>query len=297
MRSSHILIVCVLFLIENIISGCTSATEAAPVNTLVIATQTTLLIKTVSSPPTVSSTPTVKPTLILTPYATLSQIDAEQTVKKMMRENGNCIAPCFWGLIPDNTSLQDAVAWMDTLYRSFGRKGVFVGSENSQTLYNATFHIKDKMDIGIVLWEKSDDLLNIDVQVFGLSDKNISSDDWLAFRPESLMKTYGVPKQVNIYLSQSPVEYSYGLIFYYDQLIVEYHNGDIVPSESTHICPLREHETESFYFLLGSELKHTPIGEKNIEEITQLAVDDFYALLTGDPRKACFDVNFDAYRK
>ncbi|PKN93563.1 MAG: hypothetical protein CVU44_09445 [Chloroflexi bacterium HGW-Chloroflexi-6] len=153
------------------------------------------------------------------------------------------------------------------------------------------------MAIGIALLERDGKLLNITVQVLGLLDENIKSDDWLAFRPESLMKTYGVPKKVEIYLSQSPVAYSYGIIFYYDQLIIEYHNGDIIPSKNTRICPLREHETKSFYFGVGREFEHTPIGGKNIEELTQLSVNDFYNILTGDPQKACFNVNFDAYRK
>lgn len=289
-----ILMACIL------IVGCAASTNPTtnfiPSQSAIVSTQTLLPQTSLTSTLTPSSTVTI-PVATITPHPTLSPNNADKTVAKMMKENGNCSSPCFWGIPQGSSDFDDSVGFITALAKSY-RKDVFIQTKNFETIYYVHFVQKEKMDINIGFLERNKDLLNIKMRVSGLYDKNINNDDWLAFRPENILKTYGVPDYINLYLVAGPEgAYGYGFVFYYSQLIVNYIGADIIPARNTYICPLTEHHIQQFDFLVGKELEHTSVGEKSIEELTQLSVNDFYTLLTGDPKKACFNVNFVSYQK
>jgi hypothetical protein len=299
LETMHYKLCCALVMVCAFIVGCsvsaTPALEIIPTQPSLTVTQTLLPQTT----PTLTQTPLPIATTsaaTITPRPTFSSAQANQLIAKLMKENSNCSTPCFWGITPGITSLDDSLGFITSLYNSFGRK-VFIQTKNSETYYFVDFTQKEKMSIGIALLERNRELLNVKTRVMGLDEKNISNNDWLAFRPENILRTYGVPEAVNLYLSQSPVGYSYGFVLFYKQFIIDYVEGDVVPSKNTWICPLAEHRIRQFDFLLGKELAYTPIGEKRLEALSKLSVSDFHKLLTGDPKKACFNVNLDLYRQ
>ncbi|MBW8012722.1 MAG: hypothetical protein FVQ83_16010 [Chloroflexi bacterium] len=61
--------------------------------------------------PTSTLTATAPPmgtfTLTLTPQPTLSEEEIEQKLIQYYETNGNCELPCFWGIIPGETTLQE----------------------------------------------------------------------------------------------------------------------------------------------------------------------------------------------
>lgn len=227
---------------------------------------------------------------------TMNPSDADKLISSLLKENSNCLQPCFWNIVPGSTNIADSVGLFTLLANSYGRE-VYTHTENASTLYGVHFTQKTKMDLTISLLGRDDELINIKARVSGLSEKNIDNTDWSAFRPEKILTTYGLPDRVALYVVEGPVAYSYGFVFYYPELIIDYLAGDIALSKDTQICPLAEHQIQQFDFLLGKELAYDPIGEKNIEDVSQLSALDFYHLLTGDPEKACFSVNFDLYQQ
>lgn len=283
------------FLIAACAVSATPISKIVPTQSKIEVTQTflpqvTLILTQTQQPPDVTIATTI------TPRPTLNPTDADMTIARFMRENGNCAVPCFWGITPGSSSLADSVEFITTLSNSFNRD-VFIQTKNSEIYYSAEFFQKGNMAIGMALLGRDEKLVNASMRVFGLSNQKIKTDDWFAFRPENILKAYGVPDRINIYVIESPVAYSYGFVLYYNQLVVDYLEGGIVLSKNTHICPLANHQIQQFDFLVGKELKHNLVGEKSVEDLTQLSVNDFYNLLTGDPKKACLDINFDSYSK
>ena len=83
-------------------AGCTPVrpTIQPPVITVTKpATQTEL----VSQP-----TDTPSPTITLTPFDTLAPIQVTETLQPLVKDPMNCAVPCFWGIIPGKTSLEEA---------------------------------------------------------------------------------------------------------------------------------------------------------------------------------------------
>lgn len=294
LKSSYVFV-----LLSFLIVGCSVSTT---ISTEIVQTQSRSA-ETQESQPSISITSTQellssisKQTSTPGISSTLSPADADKLITSLLKENSNCSKPCFWSIVPGSSNIADSVGFITMLANSYGRE-VFTHTENSSTLYSAHFIQKTKMDLTISLLGKDDELLNIKVRASGLSEKNIHSADWLAFRPEEILMTYGVPDRVDFYVAEGSVANSYGFVLYYQQLIIDYQAGDIELSKSTKICPLAENQIHQFDFLLGKELAYEPVGEKSIEEISSLSILDFYNLMTGDPKEACFPINFDYFKQ
>jgi len=281
----------VVLIVSSLIAGCSAPNSLATNSTpnLIITEEITP-----QTPPPSTQTPAFVTT---TPYPTLNPADADKTIANMMKENGNCSTPCFWGISPGWSDLNNSIMFITALENSY-KQEVFIQAKNSETFYSVFFVQKEKMSMNIVLLARKKELWNMKVRVSGLYDENINNDDWLAFRPENILKTYGIPDHINLYLVAGPEgAYRYGFVLYYNQLIVDYLENNIVPSKNTTICPLADHNIQQFDFMVGKDLAHSPRGEKSIEEVSQLSTKDFYNLSTEETKTVCFNVNFDAYLK
>lgn len=56
-------------------------------------------------------TPNLAPTetITLTPPATLKPAQAKETMRTLLQEPVDCQAPCFWGITPEQTALDEAI--------------------------------------------------------------------------------------------------------------------------------------------------------------------------------------------
>lgn len=85
-----------LVVVGWVLSGCVPAKSITiPIPTLFQPTPTSIVL------PIESAT--------LTPLATLQSEQAQETIKTLLQEPVDCPAPCFWGIIPERTTLNEAI--------------------------------------------------------------------------------------------------------------------------------------------------------------------------------------------
>jgi len=95
-------------------------------------------------------TPAPVPTTTPTPLPTLGPEDREKLLAELLRTNGNCSKPCFWGISPDTSAFDDSVAFL----KSLGSKGL-EGVQDSTRYYNVVYNYKDNIIIGIAFSEQN----------------------------------------------------------------------------------------------------------------------------------------------
>jgi len=258
---------------------------------------------TTSSSQTLTPTATMTNTPNPTPWPTFSQEEAVQEITELMQTNAGCTQPCFWGINPNLNSFYEAQNFFD----KFG--GDWETGKSGLLNYHSPeirFH-KENMNIGIVLYEKGGDFRKMEVDLYGLDEINITNQDWLAFRPESILRAYGPPTYIRIFLGMGPtlpgqeLKVGYTMIFIYEQqhFVVRYESVDMVTviNSKAHICPLNKNKLTHFRLWIGKDPVDLEEGGPELKEGISMTNSEFYDLLLGDPTRACFDANFNAYFK
>lgn len=280
-----------LFLSAILASAC-NAQFSAP-SSVPSELPTVAVTATVFSPVEWTPSPTLTsvPTMTRTPLPTLSPEDMEKLLAELLRTNGNCSEPCFWGITPDKSNFDDAV----TFLKSLGSKGL-EGVKDSIRYYNVIYDYKDEIIISIAFPEHNGSVGEINAGLGGLQNDNISSSDWSAFQLDSIIRTYGTPSSVNIVLGEGPNgRVSYQLLLIYDaaKLSILYDPTDIaiLPAPVLHTCPLAKHGISKLDFWLGRDPEELSRGMKGIDEVSSLTVEDFSKLVIDKKENACFDIN------
>ena len=241
-------------------------------------------------PPASTLTPTLRPTqtLTLTPPIMLEPKQAKDTIKSLLQETIDCEAPCFWGIVPGQTTLGEAK-------NIFARLGLAIKSE---TYEGKDFHgIKYDFDSGlsiIVTLTVQDKVIeNLRVDILPEEQKAEVPREWFAFSPETLIYRYGAPSKVDLFLDWGPnsvIEMN----MYFDavDLIVSYGGYNIISNQksSPHFCPLNA-QFDSVRIWMGKDPYAPPSESVPLEEATSMNMDEFSKLMTGDPSKACFNLD------
>jgi hypothetical protein len=281
----------VLFLSVIMATSCNSQ----PVTSSTLSTEPSITESMKTPSRTVELTPTSIaisiPTSARTPLPTLNSEERDVFLTELMQTNGNCSEPCFWGIIPGMSNFDDAVVFL----KSLGRKGL-EGATDSTRYFNVTYPYKEDL-IGLGFLEQGGKVEDIRVGLDGLDSGIISSSDWSAFRPDSIIKTHGTPSSVKIGLGEGPNGYViYQLLLSYDteKLNILYDPIDdaILPTPFLHTCPLADRGIRKMKIWLGGT--PTPqdlVGMKGIEEVTSLTVDEFSKLILDKGEKACFKID------
>ena len=251
--------------------------------------------------PTVTGTPlvtlepaqaieTIEPLVTVAPLGTLEPAQARATIEPLLRDPMNCPVPCFWGIVPGTTSLDEAKAF-------FSRLGfaIFEGIDPNSGRYfdTITYDTRTGYDFSATLQPDSRNLVeNIVVTPHLSRPKEGSPREWIAYSPETLIKRYGTPSRVEFAVGLGP-NIGINMIMYFDasNLIVNYSGYDMTPKK---FCPL----TAPFDFVrvwIGENPPDTPsFPTWPLDKATSLTVDQFSQLMLGDPKKACFAVNREA---
>jgi hypothetical protein len=249
------------------------------------------VIATPSPVSTLSSVP------ISTIRATLSPVDSADKIRELMQSNGNCSKPCFWGIIPGTTSYVQATDFLDSL----GSKAL-TGTKDSKKYYNTLLHYKDVVTIGLALVEENTVVGTTNVGIDGLQSSQIRSADWLALRPDSILKNYGQPSSISVILGEGQNgAIGYELLISYDKssFFIAYKMEDISyrPNTILHTCPLAEAGIRGFILSIGprSDVPTTPMY--SIQQVTNFSKEEFSAFLIEKGEKACLDFNISTFYK
>lgn len=290
-----------LFLLLLVLTGC------VPVNPTIQPTQKTIVPSPINlqATYTVAQTSTQKLVVTETPspmatsttLATLDPKSVIKTVQSLLLDPMYCKHPCFWGIMPEKTS-------MDEARLLFSRLGFtpFEGTDpnSGRDFYSIAYESSISRDSYVTLYPSNNWVANIVVNPVITKQKEGSQREWTAYSPETLIEKYGKPSHLDFYLAW-PGDGGSEIIMnmYFDalDLIVQYTGENMLPSSnhSPLLCPL----TDPFDYVrlwLGPNPPNPPLAGVPLEQATSLTIDEFTELMLGDPKLACFVVNGDAFQ-
>lgn len=249
------------------------------------------------STPTTAVTETPSPTSTLTQFATSDPKSMEETVQPLLQDPMNCTVPCFWGITPGKTSMDEARLF-------FSRLGFspYEGTDpnSGRDFYSIAYESSIDRDSYVTLYPSNNRVANIVVKPEISKQKEGSPREWNAYSPETLIKKYGQPSYVDFYLawpggggSEIIINMYFGTL----DLIVQYTGENMLPSSnhSPQLCPL----TAPFDYVrlwLGPKPPDPPLVGIPLEQATSLTMDQFTQLMLGDPQDACFNLNAKAFQ-
>jgi hypothetical protein len=280
------------------LAGCTSAvstvqltkTEHLPTSMLIL---TPIPSSTLTPFVTVdqSISPTVAPSITATPLNTLIPEKANETIKALLNNPIDCSAPCFWGITPGQTTIEEA----RDIFSHFGL-------QMASTIYNGEkfsgiqYEFESGLWIDVTLEIQDDIVENIQIKITPSVQKGGIGKEWMAYSPETLIKRYGIPSRVDFAADWGPGPF-FAMQMYFDEedLIVQYAGDNIIPGQkgSSQVCPLSA-QFDSIWLWMGKNPHDPPGFGVPLETVTSLTLNSFSKLMTGDPENACFIFNGDA---
>jgi hypothetical protein len=247
-----------------------------------------------TQPPTLVPTQTDSPTPSLTPLATLSPDAAQEVVSRLMATNDSCSGLCFWGIYPGISSYDQAVRFLKTL-----QENGMEGTKNSERYFDPTMRYKNgNLMVNLAISESNGVVHGIGASLGNLHASDVKSKDWQAFRPDGILKAYGVPKQIKIIMGIGPEgRVGYDMMLIYDQMYIRYTGNQtmVLPQKIMHACPLPDHNIDQFDLWIGKYDPNILNDGVDLTRMSSLTVESFYKIFVGDPQKACFDLDYQKY--
>lgn len=269
-----------LLVIGILLSGCISSESTITPTSM--QTQPPLLTSTapVSKP---TSTPRPTQTATLTPPVTLEPAQAKNTIRTLLREPVDCPAPCFWGVVPGQTTLGEAK-------NIFTRLGLHLVEDRT-----FDYDFDNGLSISATLRIQKDWIVeNLTIYITPEMQRSRIPREWLAYSPETLIKRYGMPAKVDFNVDRGEFP-SYLMDIYFDavDLIVEYVSYDL--GAQLQVCPLTD-QIRSVHIWMGRNPENPPPLELvTLEQATSMTREEFSKLLIGDPSKACFNLKEEMF--
>lgn len=283
---------CIFLMLAFALAGCgvfvptalPTEVESPPISTI-LPSQTPTPHTSVEQP-----VPTLIPTLTRTLVNTLEPEEAKDTIRTLLQEPVDCAAPCFWGITPGRTTLEEAGD-------IFGHFGLSMSSAtvNGKDYSDTRYGFDNGPSIGVTLTIQKGLVENTRIIIIPEKQEAGIRREWLAYSPETLIERYGLPTRVGLAADWGPGPF-FSMQMYYDalDLIVEYAGDSIIPAQrgTSVVCPLAV-QFDSVRLWLGENPAYPPGPGIPLDEVTSLTVDEFTQLMIGDPDKACF--MFDGY--
>lgn len=290
-----------LFILLLTLVGCSPVSSTIqPTLETIISSPTNLQATNTVAPistPISAVTETPIPTSTLTPFATLDPKIIEETVQPLLQDPMNCTVPCFWGITPGKTSMDEARLFFSRLrFSPYEGKDPNSGGD----FYSIAYESSIGRNSYVTLYPSSNRVANIVIKPEINKQNEDSPWEWTVYSPETLIKKYGQPSHVDFYLAWPGGGGSEVIInMYFDtlDLIVQYTGENMLPTNnhSPQLCPL----TTPFDYVrlwLGPKPPDPPPVGVPLEQATSLTMDMFTQLMLGDPQDACFTIKGDVFQ-
>lgn len=232
----------------------------------------------------ISHSITPSPTITQTPLDTFEPAQARETIQPLLKEPMNCAVPCFWGIIPGKTSLDEARVF-------FSRLGFT--SREGQDFYSTGYKPDSGGGFAVTFHAPGAIIENIVVTPDISTPEEGSPREWIGYSPETLIKQYGSPSRVEFAVGSSP-NIGINMIMYFDtsDLIVHYSGYNMTLER---FCPLTA-PFDHIRLWMGHNPPDTPSFETvSLEKATSLTMDQFTQLMMGDPKDACLTVKGEVF--
>ena len=175
---------------------------------------------------TASASPLPSPTQAIaspTPEPTeYSEAIEELKVKEYLLTNNGCSLPCFWGIVPGNTSLEEALVFFQPfgIAQYHGRSG-----QNIQNQYDVALDVMSQLVLSSAsLFEENSKIAGIEVSGEGRPDEiSIFWEIWAKYLPQEIIAQYGFPDRIWFDTYHNPEvpnpdrPIGYSLWFFYDE--------------------------------------------------------------------------------
>jgi hypothetical protein len=280
-----------LFVIVFTLSSCTSGRFAiTPISTATSLPSSTFMPPT--SPPTLTPTITPSPIPTATPtrLPTLTPAEARETIKTLLQKPVDCAAPCFWGIVPGQSTFAEAVRAIT----HFGLQLLYTNTLDNRDFRESKYDFDSGLSISPLLAIQNDVVENITVYIDPEKQKTGVPREWLAYSPQTLINRYGLPSRVEFSGDRGNIYPLYVMVLYFDthHLIVEYDSHNL--GQQLQICPLTD-QIEPFRIWMGKDPYHPPFEGTPLEKATSMTMEEFSKLMTGPFNKACFDLKEETF--
>lgn len=254
--------------------------------------QVPLISPTKSPLPTATITHVPTQTAIL-PIHTMQPELAKETINTLLQQPGDCKAPCFWGITPGKTTLNDA----RNIFSHFALPIQSISGNEDSGIYQVDYSPDTDLSLSIIFSAQDKVVSNIRI----LITPEIKSEGiprlWLAYSPETLINRYGSPSRVEFAIDWGPRSY-FEMDMYFDRydLIVQYAAHDLIPRAkgSPWVCPLSA-QFDSVWLWMGKTPLHPPPEAVPLNDAISLTMEEFSKVIKGDPHKACFKLRAEAF--
>lgn len=277
-----------LFLGVALLAGCTPHVAATP---QYIETSSSIPIN-----PTLANTPTEMEIPISTQPATLTPLQANEKIKTYLQEPVDCAAPCFWGILPGETTFKEA----SDIFAFWGLQPKYTLTQNSQDFYDTDYYIEFGLELSILLTVEDNIVKTLEANINVPREITIPRK-WSAYSPETLIKRYGIPSRVEFSLSNIYPNngISGSMTMYFDNMdMIVLYNGTeenfLKDQKSLNLCPIIN-GIHSVNIWMGEEPRYLPSGQISLEQATSLTLNDFSKLMLVDPNEACFNLKSEAF--
>ena len=250
--------------------------------------------------PTRTITPTAVPTQTLPP--TLSVIEQKYYLFELLKTNANCRLPCWWGILPGETS------W-ETAYPILGHIGSRIYNtpfSDGTVSHSISVDLEGPVYNNFNFNSKNNQVEYIYIRMEGYYNPAEAKKYWRSYSPKQMILDYGQPTRIltMVFGSENGTVFYYLLLFYDDQGIMAFYRGtarqSVLNNELTYrVCPVWEYPTWLPHLKLYlqspdsliplEELAHLSSDPKPLEMISQTTVEEFTTnVLTGE-NPPCFE--------
>lgn len=276
-----------------------SPTRTSPTPTLTLLPTRTLFI----SPP-VSSMSLPQPT------PTLSREERDSQILNLLMTNAGCELPCWWGIVPGETTLDQTREYI----RSLGRELIPPQPSWKLRYYDGGVDLsKPLMHIHFQFLEQDGVVIatHVNIDHIGL-DLSTLYQYWNSYSPSAIMHKYGQPERVWLEIGAMCAAgcggiSHYDLFLFYDHqgILIIYH-GKTSIQEGYRICPEFNKEAgqvNGIDIFLSSDMNQAPleqlvdISEGRIpfifplEQVSTLSIQGFYELFTQADSNPCIETS------
>lgn len=237
----------------------------------------------------------------------MDEANTKALILEFLKTNGNCKLPCFWGITPGETTLDEVKRFIENLGWKGDEYHTFISPDD--TLY-ATLHTVDDNAIGIMIYPQNG---LVDTISSGFGGRNFKT--WMPFYTiEQVLSSEGVPSQIYVSLAtglevSTPkiTEYNLDIFYQKSQILVIYSGSAIKQGDSYKICPGNPHQGNpnvpedegSISMFLGvpgnertPEELINPFGQfgspLTIDAVFGMTPEEFYNKMTLSKEPACF---------
>lgn len=241
----------------------------------------------ISATPSENIITTALPLATWTPAPTLSDIEAERMIQSLLKNNGGCRLPCWWGIIPGKTTWEEARQFLSTFATSIVQgsfsQTIIEKIPHFSTNYSIHYKIPGIPDGGAVLISLTDGIVS--TIAFGSTSTSES------FRLSQLLSKYGKPGKIFVETYQNlpynPLPFT--LVLYYPEFHFLARFETYAQKEGSFLigCP----KMVNPYLVLWSadrnvsdlDIQNWAFGEdsslvKELKDVTNLSEDEFYRI-------------------